>query len=86
MRATPHPTTKKSPAELLYHRNIRTRLPQKGGIIGERPDIDEAIAKDNEMKQKQKKYKDQKAYVKPHDIKVGDNSTAPTENYKTSHQ
>ena len=27
-RATPHPTTGKSPAEMLYNRKIRTKLPQ----------------------------------------------------------
>ena len=72
MRTTPHPTTKKSPAELLYHRHIRTRLPQVEGTIGERPDITEAITEDQKMKQKQKMYKDRKSYVKPHQIQVGD--------------
>ena len=72
MRTTPHPTTGKSPAELLFHRNIKTRLPQQGNLIGKREDIEEAIRTDCKMKQKQKYYKDDKSYVKPHKIEVGD--------------
>ena len=72
MRTTPHPTTKKSPAELMFNRHIRTRLPQTTTLIGERTDIEEARDEDRRMKLKQKKYKDNKRYVKPHQIKVGD--------------
>ena len=72
MRTTPHPATKKSPAELLFNRRIRTRLPQTTPLIGERPDIIEAINEDQKAKKKQKEYKDKKAYVKPHQIEVGD--------------
>ena len=72
MRTTPRPTTKKSPAELMYNRHIRTRLPQTTTLIGERGDIEEAREEDRKMKQKQKKHKDSKQYVKPHQIKIGD--------------
>ena len=72
MRTTPHPTTKKSPAELLYNRHVKTRLPQTKTLIGERTDIAEAIKEDQKAKQRQKSYKDSKAYVKPHQINVGD--------------
>ena len=72
MRTTPHPTTKKSPAELMYNHHIRTRLPQTTTLIGERGDIEEAREEDRMTKLKQKKYKDSKRYVKPHVIKTGD--------------
>ena len=72
VRSTPHPTTKKSPAELLFGRKIKTRLPQTLPIKPLRPDIQEALIAEDKAKQRQKRYKDEKSYVKPHNIKVGD--------------
>ena len=45
-RATPHPTTKKSPAELLFNRKFITRLPdlRRNPALG-REDIKEAFEK-----------------------------------------
>ena len=71
-RATPHPTTGKAPAELLYGgRYYRTRLPDKK----QEPDskvVKEAKESDRTNKMKQKKYKDSRQYVKPHNLKPGD--------------
>ena len=72
VRSTPHPTTKKSPAELLFGRNINTRLPISNTATIERPDIAEAIVEDEKAKAKQKQYKDSKSYVRKHNISVGD--------------
>ena len=67
-RATPHSTTEKAPAELLFNRQIRTKLPQ---IINETEDI-EIREKDKKEKEKMKDYSDKKRHAKPSYIKVGD--------------
>jgi hypothetical protein len=67
-RSTPHTSTGKSPAEALFNRPIKTRLPQ---IMKETGDAD-MRKKDGESKAKQKQYKDANKTVRPHDIKVGD--------------
>ena len=56
-RATPHPTTGQAPAELLFGRKFRTRLPQSSGT-SERKDILAARERENKIKQKQKAAKD----------------------------
>ena len=67
-RATPHTSTGKAPSELLFNRKIRTRLPDY-----REPAQDHQLRQHNERaKATQKAYKDAKANVKPHDIKVGD--------------
>ena len=74
VRATPHPTTGKSPASLMYPgREYRTRLPNpiKQPSDPEK-EIEEARNHDRATKAKQKAYKDKKSYVKPHSIAVGD--------------
>ena len=71
-RATPHPTTGKTPAELMYGgRPYRTRLPDKRE---EQPceAVKEAQETDRKNKMKQKMYKDSRQYVKPHNLKPGD--------------
>ena len=72
-RATPHPTTGKSPAELLYGRKFYTTLPDmRTDPASERKDILEALAEDEVQKEKMKAYKDSSRNVKPHSIKEGD--------------
>ena len=67
-RTTPHSSTGKSPAELLFNRPLKTRLPQML-----KPVIDpELRQKDSESKATQKQYKDAKKTVQPHNINVGD--------------
>ena len=70
-RATPHPTTGFPPAELLFGRKFRTRLPQLP-TPAVRDDITQARTHDYQQKQKQKSQKDKKIYVKPHHVKVSD--------------
>ena len=72
-RATPHPTTGKSPAELMYGRKFRTRIPHIYKPNNRDQTINEARESDVRMKEKQKHYKDKKPYVKPHCISIGDN-------------
>ena len=69
-RATPHVSTGYSPAHLLFGRKIRTRLPNP--LREDNPVVTEAMLNDSKAKAVQKKYKDGKAYVKPHDIMIND--------------
>ena len=70
-RATPHPTTKKSPAELLFNRKFVTTLPDiRHNPAASREDIIEA--RDNDRQKKMRDTKDKKATVKEHAIMVGD--------------
>ncbi|CAC5396189.1 unnamed protein product [Mytilus coruscus] len=65
-RSTPHSTTGKSPAELLFNRKIRTKLPE---IDAEnRKDDADTRRKDFEMKEKGKIYADQKRKTRESDI------------------
>ena len=71
-RATPHPTTGKTPAELMYGgRRYRTRLPEKKQTPPSKV-VKEAQEADRQNKAKQKKYKDNKQNVKTHCLKPGD--------------
>ena len=70
-RSTPHPSTGKIPAEILFNRKFHSRLPSINNL-SDRKDIEEARMHETNQKDKQKKYKDSKAYVKPHSIKEGD--------------
>ena len=72
VRGTPHPTTGKQPAEMLFGRKFQTRLPHHQDTTNTRKDIEEAREKEIVEKHKQKSYKDQKSFVKPHTIQIGD--------------
>ena len=68
-RVTPHTSTGKSPAELMFNsRNYRTRLPVKQLIY----DDHEVREKDKLRKEQMKMYADRKSNVKECDINVGD--------------
>ena len=71
-RSTPHPSTGKIPAEILFNRRFHNRLPSIINTPSDRKDIEEARLHEIAMKKKQKDYKDKKAYVKPHNIQEGD--------------
>lgn len=72
-RATPHPSTGVAPAELLYGRLYKTRLPDmRTDPAASRPDILKARERDKQAKLKQKEYKDSKTNVKAHTIQEGD--------------
>lgn len=63
-RSTPHSVTLKSPAELMFNRKIRDKLPSMQQAI--EPDSDKI------MKEKGKEYADAKRHAKISDIKEGD--------------
>ena len=72
-RATPHPTTKKSPAELLFNRKFVTTLPDiRHNPAAGREDIIEARDNDRQEKERMRNTKDNKATVKDHAILIGD--------------
>ena len=62
-RSTPHPSTGKVPAEILFNRKFNNRLPTVHPPV-ERNDIKEARETEMKQKTKQKEYKDSKSYVK----------------------
>ena len=56
-RSTPHPTTGVSPAELLFKRKIRTKLPELDSVI--KTEIDEAFRdRDRAQRERRKLYTD----------------------------
>ena len=70
-RATPHCTTKIAPADLMNPgRKFRTRLPIR--VIPRERNFEELFQRDLEKKMQMKGYADNKRYVKPTDIQVGD--------------
>ena len=67
-RSTPHSTTEVSPAELLFGRKIRTKLPQPQKFTCE----DEVRDRNSERKEKGKGYADCKRNECENDIQKGD--------------
>lgn len=68
-RTTPHSTTGVSPAELLFRRKLRTRIP---GIEEFSVDDQEVRDRDSEAKEKGKLYADEKRCARESDVKEGD--------------
>ena len=66
-----HCTTKVAPADLMYSgHKFRTRLPI--GVTPREHNFEELFQRDLEKKMQMKGYADNKRYVKPSDIQVGD--------------
>ena len=70
-RSTPHSTTGVSPAELLFRRKIRTKLPELREE-GARPDMIEVQDRDSEMKQKGADYANVRRRAQRSDIQSRD--------------
>ena len=71
-RSTPHCTTKVPPAELLFNRSIRGKLP---ALPSKKPIVNrhrEACINDQKKQHYNKEYSDVKRHVKDSDITVGD--------------
>ena len=72
-RATPHPTTGKSPAEMLFGRKFNTNIPdRRQSMATGREDIQQAREKDRLRKQQMKTYRDAGTNIRPHNIEQGD--------------
>ena len=69
-RTTPHCTTKVPPAELLYNRNIRGKIPMESHKLVDK----HSLARQNEEKSKSynKTYADIRRRTKRNELKVGD--------------
>ena len=83
-RATPHSTTGISPAEALFGRKIRTRLPEPEVAV---PNVDAEIRhNDTERKRKIKAHADIKRHTRISELKVGDSVLVrqPRENKLTT--
>lgn len=81
-RARPHPSTGFPPAQLLFNRKIKTRLPVTK--LETDTQIEEACRNDAKAKATQKKYKDAKNYVKHHTIELGDQFLLKQQQSKTN--
>lgn len=68
-RSSPHSTTRRTPAEMLFGRNIRDRIPG----IHQPMEVDEETAdRDKREKEKGKVYADKRRGAKPNQIEEGD--------------
>jgi hypothetical protein len=73
VRASPHSSTGKSPAELLFGRKFVTKLPDlRVSQAKGRQDILEARESDKKAKEAMKLQKDKGKFVRPHNIGPGD--------------
>ena len=70
-RATPHTTTGVSPAEALFGRKLKTRLPQSS-IVSDSNLDDQIRLKDTEQKRQMKAYADRTRHARVPDVHVGD--------------
>ena len=73
-RSTPHSTTGKSPAELLFRRVLNTKMPELSGLDDEEADISDQGARDRDTQKKQanRDYVEKKFNVKERDVREGD--------------
>lgn len=70
-RATPHSTTGVSPAEALFGRKIKTRLPQSG-VVSDSALDDKIRLSDTDQKRRMKAYADDTRHACVPDVQVGD--------------
>ena len=76
-RATPHQTTGKAPAELMFpNRNFKTKVPTLKPTTPYHQDK-EVREHDRLKKEAMKRYADSKRYVKEHKVKTGDAVLVP---------
>jgi len=71
-RTTPHSTTGMTPAEMLFRRKVRTKLPELQLVETTEYEWETTRLKDQETKQKGKYYSDTKRRAESSDIKPGD--------------
>ena len=84
-RSTPHPTTGVSPAELLFKRKIRTKLPELDSGI--KTEIDKTVGdRDRAQKERGKLYTDRKRNAKETEVAVGDEVLLQQKKTRTNSQ
>ena len=71
-RSTPHSTTHTSPAELLFNRQIRNKLPSFSSLQGNDDVAGDHVVRDKEEKAKMKVHADRRNRAKDSELKVGD--------------
>ena len=73
-RSTPHSTTHTSPAELLFNRPIRNKLPSFSSLECHDDDdaVEDHVVRDKEEKRKMKLHADRRNRAKESKLKVGD--------------
>ena len=70
-RNTPHPATGKAPAELVFSQTIKTKIPRRPRLLGEK-EIEEARANDEKMRLKRKEEFDGRKKTVEMEVKVRD--------------
>ncbi|CAB3989654.1 Transposon Tf2-9 poly [Paramuricea clavata] len=71
-RSTPHSTTHISPAELLFNRSIRNKLPSFSSLQHNDGPMEHHVVRDKEEKEKMKVHADRRNNAKESQLKVGD--------------
>ena len=69
-RSTPHPSTGRSPAELMYGRQLRTKLPDV--LRSPAPERSDVLRSHQRNGDRGKRYVDKRRRARPHDFCVGD--------------
>ena len=70
-RNTPHPSTGKTPSELMFNRVVCTRLPTMRGSVSTEA-VQEAREKDREERIKRKEVRDRRKTAQEKEVKAGD--------------
>ncbi len=71
-RSTPHSTTHTSPAELLFKRPLRNKLPSFSSLQNAGNPVEPHIVRDQKEKEKMKIHADRRNNAKKSELKVGD--------------
>ena len=73
-RSTPHSTTRKSPAELLFRRKLTTKMPELVNVEEEEVEVSDQAVRDRDTQRNQfnKDYVDKRFHARDGDVKEGD--------------
>lgn len=75
-RTTPHASTGKTPAELMFGRQIKDKFPEIDQPMEENPNYEEARENDAIRKERTKMYADNRRGAKASDVEIGDKVVA----------
>ena len=73
-RSTPHSTTGKSPAELLFRRKLKTKMPELVDLEEEEIEVSDQGVHDRDTQRKQtgKDYADKRFHARDRNVREGD--------------